>query len=96
MPFLRALARLSQERRRDGASACGVTEDSSDANHIVEWFVVESWAEHMRQHQRVSHADADVQRELVRYQIDGAPPVVEHLLALDMPAASLRTSSAES
>ncbi len=96
MPFLRALARLSQERRRDGASACGVTEDSSDANHIVEWFVVESWAEHMRQHQRVSHADADVQRELVRYQIDDAPPVVEHLLALDMNAASLRPSSAES
>lgn len=93
--FLSALGRLSEERRRDGASAWGVTEDSGEPTHLVEWFVVESWAEHLRQHQRVSQADADVQRELVRYQIDGEPPVVEHLLAIDTRAASLRASRAE-
>jgi MFS family permease len=86
--FLNALARLSEERRRDGASAWGVTEDANEPTHLVEWFVVESWAEHLRQHKRVSHADADVQRELVRYQVGGQPPTVEHFLALDVQHAA--------
>jgi MFS family permease len=95
--FLSALGRLSDQRRRDGASAWGVTEDANEPTHIVEWFVVESWAEHLRQHQRVSHADADVQRELLQYQINAAPPVVEHFLTLDVPHAASppRASSAE-
>jgi MFS family permease len=85
--FLNALAPLSDERRRDGAYAWGVTEDTNEPTHIVEWFMVESWAEHLRQHKRVTHADADRQRELVRYQIDGKPAVVEHFLALGMQHA---------
>lgn len=86
--FLSTLGRLSGERRRDGAYAWGVTEDANEPTHIVEWFVVESWAEHLRQHKRVSHADADVQRELACYQINAEPPVVEHFLALGVRHAA--------
>lgn len=82
--FLSALRPLSEVRRRDGAYAWGVTEDTNEPTHIVEWFMVESWAEHLRQHQRVTHADADVQRALARYQIDGQATVVEHFLALSV------------
>jgi MFS family permease len=57
--FLELLGRLSEERRRDGAHAWGVTEDAADATHIVEWFVLASWAEHLRQHARVTRTDAD-------------------------------------
>jgi len=28
---------------------------------MLEWLQVESWAEHLRQHKRVSKADADIQ-----------------------------------
>jgi MFS family permease len=70
--------RLSEERRRDGASEWGLFEDAADAQHVVEWFVVESWAEHMRHHDRVSHADARLQHELQRYS-----PVVGHFVAVD-------------
>jgi hypothetical protein len=45
---------------------------------------VESWAEHLRQHHRVSKADADVQREMTRYHIGPAAPVVRHFLTLDL------------
>ena len=80
--FLEAMQRLSQERLRDGAYAWGVVEHTGDPERVMEWFFVESWAEHLRQHKRVTNADADVQRALARYQIDGRPPVVEHFLTL--------------
>jgi MFS family permease len=81
--FLTALHRLSEERRRDGAYAWGVSEDAADPEHIVEWFIVESWAEHLRQHKRVSKADADLQAEARRFHRGAEPPLVQHFLALE-------------
>jgi MFS family permease len=87
--FLNALNRLSEERRRDGAYAWGVAEDAADPERIVEWFLVESWAEHLRQHRRVSKVDADIQAEVRRYHQGPGDPEVQHLLALDgRPAAA--------
>lgn len=86
--FLHALQRLSQERRRDGAYAWGITEHSADPERVMEWFLVESWAEHLRQHQRVSNADADLQSEALRFHIGPERPAVHHFLALDLRQAS--------
>lgn len=83
--FLKALARLSAERRRDGAYAWGVAEDSANPELMLEWFHVESWAEHLRQHKRVSKADADVQGEVLRFHQGDQPPVVRHFLAFNRP-----------
>lgn len=80
--FLAALHRLAEERRRDGAYAWGITEDAADPERIVEWFMVESWAEHLRQHRRVSRADADLQAEVLRFHSGAEAPKVDHLLAL--------------
>jgi MFS family permease len=85
--FLDAIALLAEERRRDGAFASGVTEDASDPERIVEWFMVESWAEHLRQHKRVSHADADLQQATRRFHAGPDAPVVRHLLGLDLKTA---------
>lgn len=81
--FLAALARLSEERRRDGAYAWGVSEDAADPERVVEWFFVESWAEHMRQHRRISKVDADIQAEARRFHQGPEDPVVQHFLALE-------------
>lgn len=81
--FLKVLHHLSAARRRDGAYNWGVTEDSSDPTLLTEWFMVESWAEHLRQHRRVSHADADTQKAALAFHRGEQPPVVRHLLALD-------------
>ncbi|MCA1494530.1 MFS transporter [Sinorhizobium alkalisoli] len=83
--FLKMLTRLSHERRRDGAYGWGVTEDAAEPARIVEWFMVESWAEHLRQHRRVSKADADTQQEVLRYHRGQEAPVVRHLLAIGPP-----------
>lgn len=83
--FLRKVHDLSIERRRDGAYGWGITEDTADPEKLVEWFVVSSWAEHLRQHRRVSKADADLQSELMRFHAGEAAPVVRHFLHLDPP-----------
>ena len=85
--FLDAITSLSETRRRDGAYAWGVTEDAADPERIVEWFMVESWAEHLRQHKRVSRADADLQREVMRFHVGPEAPRVQHLLGLPKPAS---------
>ncbi|MGO7368184.1 MFS transporter [Rhizobium leguminosarum bv. viciae] len=86
--FLHGLDDMSHERRRDGAYGWGVTEDSADPQKIVEWFMVESWAEHLRQHRRVSNADADLQGQLLAYHTGTEKPVVRHFLTINRPGAA--------
>ncbi|MBZ9793368.1 MFS transporter [Rhizobium sp. 3T7] len=86
--FLHAIDHLSNERRRDGAYGWGVTEDSADPEKIVEWFMVESWAEHLRQHKRVSNADADLQGKVLAYHVGSEKPVVRHFLTINRPGAA--------
>jgi len=83
--FLKILARLSAERRRDGAYAWGITEDSADPSLMLEWFQVESWAEHLRQHKRVSKSAADIQEEVLRFHQGEERPVVRHFLTFNHP-----------
>jgi MFS family permease len=83
--FLHALDDMSSERRRDGAYGWGVTEDSADPEKITEWFMVESWAEHLRQHKRVSNADADLQSKVLAFHTGPEKPLVRHLLTINKP-----------
>ncbi|KRC68178.1 enterobactin exporter EntS [compost metagenome] len=85
--FLKALKAVAEERRRDGAYAWGIAEHTGDPERVQEWFLVESWAEHLRQHHRVSHADADLQGDAQRFHVGPDKPAVHHFLALDMRPA---------
>jgi hypothetical protein len=80
--FLSVLNRLSEERRRDGAYTWGIAEDAADPERIVEWFMVASWVEHLRQHRRVSRADANLQEEARRLHAGADAPRVRHFLTL--------------
>ena len=81
-PFLEALARLEHERCRDGAYAWGVFEDAAQEGRILETFLIESWMEHLRQHERVTEADRLLQEELRRFDRSGNPKVT-HFIAAD-------------
>ncbi len=80
--FLAALAKLEHERRRDGAYAWGVFEDAAEEGRIVETFLVESWLEHLRQHERVTNADRLVQDAVDKFHLAGAP-IVTHFIAAE-------------
>jgi MFS family permease len=79
--FLRVLNQLARERRRDGAYRWGVFEDAADEGRFVETFLVESWLEHLRQHERVTSADRLLQDEIARFVKDGAPKVTHWIAA---------------
>jgi MFS family permease len=79
--FLKALARLERQRRRDGAYAWGVFEDAAEVGRILETFLVESWMEHLRQHERVTNADRVVQQAVQRFHVGGTPKVTHYIAA---------------
>jgi MFS family permease len=81
-PFLETLARLEHGRRRDGAYAWGVFEDAAQEGRIIETFLIESWMEHLRQHERVTKADRLLQEEVRRFDRSGNPKVT-HFIAAD-------------
>ncbi len=78
--FLEAVERLSQERRRDGAYEWAIFEDAADDGRFLETFLVESWLDHLRQHERATSADQLVQAEVERLTTGGVPTVT-HLIA---------------
>jgi MFS family permease len=79
--FLKVLEQLGYERRRDGAYRWGVFEDAADEGRIVETFLVASWTEHLRQHQRVTNADRLVQECVDRFHLGDAPKVTHFIAA---------------
>jgi MFS family permease len=80
--FLAAMAKLASERRRDGAYDWGIYEDASKEGVFVETFHVDSWLEHLRQHQRVANADRILQDAVYRFDAEGEP-AVRHLIAAE-------------
>jgi MFS family permease len=79
--FLAAAQHLAHERRRDGAYAWGLFEDTAQKGSFMETFMVESWVEHLRQHQRVTHADRVLQDQM--HRLLAQPPTVTHLIAVE-------------
>jgi MFS family permease/quinol monooxygenase YgiN len=82
--FLRALDKLARERRRDGAYLWSVFEDAAVEGRMVETFLIESWLEHLRQHERVTHADRLLQEMVNQFHLEDAPKVT-HLIAPEAP-----------
>jgi MFS family permease len=76
--FLAALERVSAQRRRDGAYAWGVFEDTAQPERFLETFLVESWLEHLRQHERVTNADRMLEEHVNGLLRD--KPKVTHLI----------------
>jgi quinol monooxygenase YgiN len=77
--FLAAIESLAAARKRDGAYAWDVFQDTADDHRYVETFFLESWIEHLRQHQRVTNADRLLEQHVVEF-VRGAP-IVTHFVA---------------
>ena len=92
--FLTVLERLSAQRRRDGAYAWGVFEDTAERGRFVETFLVESWIEHLRQHERVTHADRVLEERLRGLLRD--EPKVTHLITPERGAGASDNASGAS
>jgi MFS family permease len=79
--FVAAMAQLGRIRRRDGAYAWDLYEDLEDRGRFLETFTVASWQEHLRQHERLTVGDLDVERRVKAMHEGPGPPVARHLLS---------------
>jgi hypothetical protein len=78
--FFAVMQAMRRIRKRDGAIHWGIYEDAADPGLVIETFTVESWLEHMRQHERMTNADR-VQQDFVRaFHIGSVPPAVRHFI----------------
>jgi MFS family permease len=79
--FLSTMEKLSAPRRRDGASLWRVYRDLSDPTRYVERFIVPSWADYLRQRERATLADQELEARARAFQVPGEAVVVRHYLA---------------
>jgi predicted MFS family arabinose efflux permease len=82
--FEETMLQLRIIRRRDGANFWGLFFDAERPERYVEYFVVDSWMEHMRQHRRGTLADQDIFEHARSFQIGDGTPAVRHQIAADM------------
>jgi MFS family permease len=79
--FTAAMRQMRVIRLRDGAVFWGLFFDAARPERFVEYFAVESWAEHMRQHYRGVASDVAVEQMVRSYHVGDSPPIVSHQLS---------------
>jgi MFS family permease len=78
--FTLAMLELGRFRRRDGAVDWGLFEDVAEQGRYLETFVIESWGEHLRQHERATVADSQILERVNSFHLPDGLPAASHLL----------------
>lgn len=74
---------MERHRRRSGAIGWSLYEDPEMPGVLVEVFFVDSWVEHLRQHERATKSDAEIRDRAGALHRGTEPPQVAHLLAIE-------------
>jgi MFS family permease/quinol monooxygenase YgiN len=83
--FLQAMKEMRRIRQRDGAIRWNLLRDTADPQRYIESFVTESWADHLRQHERVTAENREVEQRAQAFHLGPEPPKITHLIAEEMP-----------
>jgi MFS family permease len=78
--FAKAMRALSVIRRRDGAIRWGLFQDTANPDRFLETFIVETWMEHRRQHERMTVADRAIEELVFSFHVAAGRPRVQHLI----------------
>jgi MFS family permease len=81
--FVDAMHEYGRIRRRDGAYRWAIFSDTEVEDRYLEIFLVNSWAEHLRQHERQTQADRELERRIYSYL--SGEPMVRHLIDAYVP-----------
>lgn len=81
--FLDAIAHLRLSRLRTGASEWSLFRDGESAHRFIEFFVVPSWEEHLRQHaDRLTGVDRQLEERVDA--LSDPPPQTVHLIGVNL------------
>ena len=83
--FVLCMRQLGRVRRRDGAMRWALFRDPAEAGRYLESFVVESWADYLRQVERTTLADRAIDARARSFLARGDQPTVTHLVAAQAP-----------
>jgi MFS family permease len=78
--FVEAMEELRRVRRRDGAFRWDLYADLEQPGAYLETFVVDSWSEHLRQHDRLTVDDLEVTKLIRSFHRGEDSPQVRHML----------------
>jgi len=79
--FMDAMSPMKMIRMRDGAFKWNLFRDVATPGHYIESFIVESWLEHLRQHERFTVSDREISKRIRSFQTGGKPVIVQHFIA---------------
>ena len=79
--FRKLILKLKKVRRRDGAYFWELFQDTSQPDIYFECFMVESWLEHLRQHERISNSDRVLQDCIDACLTPGVSKKISHYIA---------------
>jgi MFS family permease len=88
--FALTMKDLGSIRKRDGAFFWGIFRHDIYQDVFIESFLIESWAEHLRQHERITIADRLVEDRVLSFHIGNKPPVVSHFIAESLESMQQR------
>ena len=83
--FAQAMQGVRRIRLRDGSLQWGLFVDAAQPGCYTEVFLVKSWIEHLRQHERTTISDRDIEERAQVFHIGPERPVVRHLIAEPVP-----------
>lgn len=83
--FVVSMRQLGRLRRRDGAMRWGLFRDPARPGRYLETFIVESWAEHLRQVERATLADRAIDEQARSFLVGADQPTINHLVAAQAP-----------
>jgi MFS family permease len=76
--FLNDIYQYQRIRRRDGATRWGIYFDTESPHAYLETFLVDSWLEHERQHDRFTVSDHELEKRVLSYTTEKV--VVKHFI----------------
>src|SRR5262249_25272064 len=81
--FRTTVAELGRSRRRDGAVEWWLFQDTADPSRFVETWIEETWGDHLRNHERVSVAQKELEEKLSESTRSGSTIAARHYIAPD-------------
>lgn len=77
-----AVMRESRANRLQlGALSWGLFQDTSEPGHYIEYYLDESWADHLRRFDRFTASDSELRDRRYAFHIGGEPPKVSRYIA---------------
>lgn len=76
--FVAAMREVREMRRRNGAFFWQLFHHSETPTRFIECFMDESWVEHLRQHERASIADREIQSRAKEFLVEGSATRSSH------------------